>query len=302
MNALKSDGSASPITTAAAERAPGLSIAVHTSLGEVVPVSAAPIPSIAYEQACDLAIKAGASAQKLKYSVGPNAKVHGFSAWLEDNGVPQATVKVVSGAVGLIALAAGGCIYAIGDSLSGVYVAVGGAATTAFSAWTFSAEKRNERTLAHARRQRVESKQIAKVLVPLQASSEQIRAIAAKAVRAELSSIDSTLSAKAVETRDRALVTEANSRETLRAARLTEATAALLRKNADANLVRKSVDMMVACLTEATPTERREMAAALERCAFASEQPRFQVDGALEHERRLYRAIRAAADGEAPAD
>ncbi len=302
MNALKSDGSASPITTAAAERAPGLSIAVHTSLGEVVPVSAAPIPSIAYEQACDLAIKAGASAQKLKYSVGPDAKARGFSAWLEDDGPSQAGVKVVSGVAGLVALALGGCAYTIAGSISGAYAAIGGAAAIAFSAWTFTADKRNQRAVAHARSQRVESSQIAKVLVPFQASSEHIRAIAAKAVRAELSTIDSTLSAKAVETRDRALVTEGTSRETQRAARLTEAAAALLRKNADASLVRQSVDTIVACLTEATPTERREMAAALERCAFASEQPRFKVNDALDHERRLYRAIRAAANGEAPAD
>ena len=286
---------------AVAERPVALPLLQGTSLGEVVPVRDGPISAAVHERACELATTAARDADKLKWTVGPAAKARGFDAWLLEDEPGPAVVKVGSAIVGAIACLAGSCLYGLDGVVAGAHIAAGGAATLAFAAWTGSVKWRVERALTKARSQRVESAQIDKLLRPFQGATPETRAIAAKAMREELAAINTTLSAKAVELRDSVLVVQGALPDIQRAARLAEALATLLRKDAGYHRSSHAITTISACLAEATPAERREMATAIERCAFDGEQPRFAVNDALDLERRLYSAMRAAENGEAPA-
>ena len=301
MNALKPLAAEHPTPTAVAQREPTLSLLVQTSLGELVPVSAPPIPVADYQHAADLATTAGRSASRLKTTVGPQATAQGFDAWLAGRYGAPVAARVASGVLGGLSTIAGGCLYGFDGVIAGAYAAAGGAVALAFFGWAAFAEVRAERALTKARGQRVESPEVDKLLKAFTQATPEVRAIAADAVRAELACIDATLSAKAAEERDRALSAKPASPESERASRLAVALAALLREDAYHGQLRYTVDAITKCLTEASPAERRAMAAAIERCAFDKEQPRFNVGDRLHEERRLYRAIRAAENGEAPA-
>lgn len=72
----------------------------------------------------------------------------------------------------------------------------------------------------------------------------------------------------------------------------------LLVPNQEALTVVNAVHGIDSILAEASPSERNEMATALEALLFAGEQPRFRTLHA--HERRLWSAIERAKAGEAP--